>query len=49
MARAQIVVEDVDTALHGGGDIVLAAQEGSISRSDLIPMRTVIRDEHELT
>ncbi|WP_166979454.1 ornithine cyclodeaminase family protein [Paramicrobacterium fandaimingii] len=48
MARAQIVVEDVDTAFRSGGDIVMAAADGSITRDDLIPMRAVIRGEHEL-
>ncbi|PFG30005.1 ornithine cyclodeaminase family protein [Paramicrobacterium agarici] len=48
MRRAQIVVEDVDTAYRSGGDIVMAAADGSITRGDLIPMRAVIRGEHEL-
>ncbi|WP_166997177.1 ornithine cyclodeaminase family protein [Paramicrobacterium fandaimingii] len=48
MARAQIVVEDVDTAFRSGGDIVMAAADDSITRDDLIPMRAVIRGEHEL-
>ncbi|MCW4459971.1 ornithine cyclodeaminase family protein [Microbacterium sp. MPKO10] len=48
MARAQIVVEEVDTAFRSGGDIVMAAGDGSITRADLIPMRAVIRGEHEL-
>ncbi|GAB2530669.1 ornithine cyclodeaminase family protein [Paramicrobacterium agarici] len=48
MRRAQIVVEEVDTAYRSGGDIVMAADEGAITREDLIPMRAVVRGEHEL-
>ncbi|WP_244971418.1 ornithine cyclodeaminase family protein [Paramicrobacterium chengjingii] len=48
MVRAQIVVEEVDTAFRSGGDIVMAAADGSITRENLIPMRAVIRGEHEL-
>lgn len=48
MARAQIVVEEVDTAMRGGGDIVMAADEGALTRDDLIPMKDVVRGEREL-
>ncbi|WP_437583234.1 ornithine cyclodeaminase family protein [Paramicrobacterium sp. CJ85] len=48
MRRSQIVVEEVDTAYRSGGDIVMAAEEGAITRDDLIPMRAVIRSEREL-
>lgn len=48
MARAQVVVEDVDTAMRGGGDIVMAAAEGALAREDLIPMAAVVRDDRPL-
>jgi ornithine cyclodeaminase len=37
--RANVVVEDRTTALREAGDIVLAAKEGAIDPTDLVPMR----------
>lgn len=35
MGRAQVVVEDVDTALREGGDVILAIADGALAASDL--------------
>lgn len=48
LARARVVVEDVDTALRECGDVIIAAAEGRIDASDLVPMTTVIKGEIEL-
>lgn len=42
VARAQVVVEDVPTALREGGDVVMAIAESSLGAPDLIPMRDII-------
>lgn len=41
--RSQVIVEDIATALRECGDVVLAIDEGALSRSDLIPMADVVR------
>lgn len=41
-ARAQVVVEDVPTALREKGDVVLAVREGRLGATDLVPMRDVV-------
>lgn len=40
--RAQVVVEDVDTALRESGDIVLAIKDGAIRQEQLVPMREIV-------
>ena len=42
LGRAQVVVEDVDTALREAGDVILAIADGLLSPSDLVSMRDVI-------
>lgn len=48
MARAQVVVEDVETALREAGDVVLAIADGDLSRDDLLLMKDVVRGDAEL-
>lgn len=43
--RAQVVVEDVDTALRESGDVVLAIADGALTAEHLIPMRDAIVGE----
>ena len=43
MGRAQVVVEDVATALREAGDVVLAAADGTLDPASLIPMEDVVR------
>ncbi|MEJ1180500.1 MULTISPECIES: ornithine cyclodeaminase family protein [unclassified Pseudarthrobacter] len=45
LARAVVVVEDVDTALRECGDVIIAAAEGRIDASKLVPMTAVIKGE----
>jgi ornithine cyclodeaminase len=40
--RAQVVVEDVETALRESGDVVLAVDEATLRADDLIPMADVV-------
>lgn len=40
--RAQVVVEDVDTALRECGDIVQAIKECAIRQEQLVPMREIV-------
>ena len=40
--RAQVVVEDIATALREGGDVVLAIQDKALRAEQLIPMRDVV-------
>jgi ornithine cyclodeaminase len=42
LARASVVVEDVTTALHEAGDVVLAIADGTLTAHDLIPLRDVV-------
>jgi ornithine cyclodeaminase len=42
MARAQVVVEDVATALRECGDVVLAVEDGSLDTDALVPLRDVV-------
>lgn len=39
--RAQVIVEDVPTALRESGDVIMAVAEGTLSAKDLIPMKDV--------
>lgn len=47
LARAVVIVEDVDTALRECGDVIMAVAEGRIDCSKLVPMTAVIRGEFE--
>lgn len=49
LGRAQVVVEDVDTALRECGDVVLAVGDDAITAADLIPMRSVVTGGRRLT
>ncbi|MFC7959135.1 ornithine cyclodeaminase family protein [Rhodococcoides kroppenstedtii] len=42
VSRAQVVVEDVPTALRESGDIVLAARDGAVRATELIPMAAFV-------
>lgn len=42
VTRAQVIVEDVSTALREGGDVVMALAESTLGASDLIPMRDIV-------
>ncbi|HEY7010437.1 MAG TPA: hypothetical protein VH395_15915 [Jatrophihabitantaceae bacterium] len=42
MAGAQVVVEDVATALRECGDVVLAIDDGSLDADALVPLRDVV-------
>ena len=48
LREADVVVEDVATAMREAGDIVLAASEGQLRPEDLIPMADVIRGRRTL-
>lgn len=48
IARSNVVVEDVNTAMREAGDIVLAAKEGAITAEELIPLRDLVRGERKL-
>ena len=48
MARANVVVEDVRTALREAGDVVLAIREGHLRADELIPMADVVRGARTL-
>lgn len=39
--RAQVIVEDVPTALRESGDVIMAIAEGTLSPENLIPMKAV--------
>ncbi|OSC40645.1 ornithine cyclodeaminase family protein [Mycobacterium decipiens] len=41
-ARAQVIVEDPQTALREGGDVVLAIAESGLTAGQLIPMKDVV-------
>ncbi|MFE7416180.1 ornithine cyclodeaminase family protein [Rhodococcus sp. NPDC057529] len=47
-ARAQVVVEDVDTALREGGDVIMAIAESALTADTVIPMKDVVRGDVEL-
>ncbi|GAA4585581.1 ornithine cyclodeaminase family protein [Planotetraspora phitsanulokensis] len=48
LRRAQVIVEDVTTALRECGDVVMAIGENAITREHLITMRSVVSGEVEL-
>ena len=45
VGAAQVIVEDVDTALVECGDVVLAMKDGVLDQGDLITMREFVRGE----
>lgn len=49
VGRAQVVVEDVATALREGGDVVMAIAETDLTETDLIPMADVVTGRAELS
>lgn len=49
MGRAQVVVEDVATALREAGDVVLAVGERVLDAAALLSMRDVLRGDAPLT
>jgi ornithine cyclodeaminase len=42
LARAVVVVEDVETALREAGDVVLAIADGTLRADELLPLRDVV-------
>ena len=42
---AQVLVEDTTVAYREGGDVVLATEEGTVNREDLVTMSQVVRGE----
>ncbi len=46
MGTADVIVEDVDTALREAGEVIMAIEEGQLQADDLIPMADVIRGDH---
>lgn len=44
LARASVVVEDVETALREAGDVVMAIADGALTAADLVPMRALVTD-----
>jgi ornithine cyclodeaminase len=44
LSRAQVVVEDIATALREAGDVIMAVAEGAITAESLIPMAAVVRN-----
>ena len=49
MGRADVIVEDVRTALREAGDVVLAVGEGHLRAGELIPMVDIVRDRRALS
>lgn len=45
IGRAQVVVEDVGTALREAGDVILAIADGALAASDLATIRQVVAGE----
>ncbi|GAT74808.1 ornithine cyclodeaminase/mu-crystallin [Microbacterium sp. HM58-2] len=45
LARADVIVEDVGTALRESGDVVMAVAEGAITADSLIPLGPLVRGE----
>jgi len=44
VSRAQVIVEDRETALRESGDIVMAIAESGLTAADLIPIKDVVTD-----
>lgn len=42
MARSLVVVEDIATAMREAGDVIMAVQEGALTKDALVPIRDVI-------
>jgi ornithine cyclodeaminase/alanine dehydrogenase-like protein (mu-crystallin family) len=49
MGRADVIVEDVGTALREAGDVVLAVREGHLHDDDLIPLVDIVRGKRVLS
>jgi ornithine cyclodeaminase/alanine dehydrogenase-like protein (mu-crystallin family) len=49
MGRADVIVEDVRTALREAGDVVLAVGEGHLRADELIPMVDIVRGRRALS
>ncbi|WP_116115975.1 ornithine cyclodeaminase family protein [Austwickia chelonae] len=47
LGRAQVVVEDVATALREAGDVIMAIEEGSLTEKDLYVLRDVVLGQVE--
>lgn len=45
MARSNVIVEDVETAINESGEIAKAIADGVLTRESLIPVRDVVRGE----
>lgn len=45
---AQVIVEDPTVAYREGGDVVLATEEGTVTREELVTMAQVVRGEVKL-
>lgn len=45
MGRAQVVVEDIATALREAGDVILAIADGALAAADLTTIRQVVTGE----
>ncbi len=43
VGRSQVVVEDVATALHEAGDVVMAIEEGHMDAAGLVPLAEMVR------
>jgi ornithine cyclodeaminase/alanine dehydrogenase-like protein (mu-crystallin family) len=48
MGYADVIVEDVGTAMREAGDVILAAREGYLRTEELIPMAEIIRSQRAL-
>jgi ornithine cyclodeaminase/alanine dehydrogenase-like protein (mu-crystallin family) len=49
MGRADVIVEDVGTALREAGDVVLAVREGHLRADELIPMVDIVQGRRALS
>lgn len=43
MGAANVIVEDIETAIAEAGEVAMAIEEGVLRREDLIPLRDVVR------
>jgi ornithine cyclodeaminase/alanine dehydrogenase-like protein (mu-crystallin family) len=48
MARADVIVEDIRTAMREAGDVILAGREGYLRPDELIPLVDIVRGTREL-
>lgn len=47
-SRAQVIVEDVPTALRESGDVIMAINETALAAEDLLPMKDVVTEAKRL-